>query len=314
MEKFFDTQDYRHIPGYNVLKSWWTKEESNNTLNYTIIIFSQNPLKFAQCYRSDIIYVGDGDFRMKTSYIFSLNDIQMGEKDKLLNEFKMEKMIWLSEYISKFYQRTKMIHPDQIIKWQEFNMRSGQLEAYIRFLKEKSIIKSLPLCSICQRPTTEGELDSNQSLCTPYCQSIYYDESLYSKKKLKEIFILNMDKSIKELQQKRHILYTDEQIQLSIQNLNTKNDNVPSEIHKKETQFIRVEKGELTVSIYLKKRFFVKKLVAHGDDTIIIPANKSHILENMSNEPVLFYSIYAPPAHTKEEMEQDYKNANRLLV
>jgi oxalate decarboxylase/phosphoglucose isomerase-like protein (cupin superfamily) len=66
------------------------------------------------------------------------------------------------------------------------------------------------------------------------------------------------------------------------------------------------------VTIYTPGRLTVKILEAQGEDSIIIPANRFHILRNESSQPVIFYTIYAPPAHSMEEMRQDQEEANRL--
>ena len=309
IEKFFNNTAYSIVPGYHTLKLWW--EKAPNAPKSTIITFSLRPFILAYCYYQDVEYETDGDFIIKTSYMFNIEDIREADTDKELLDFKNEEMIHLSDYVKRYYQNTKMMYPVTVPN--QHRLRVRQLWVYIEFLLEKppEMSMGLPLCSICHRATPNGEPDSKIPLCTKYCQDIYYDGNPAIQSDLKEpIFVLNLESAIGKLDQKRHILYTNEQIQLSIQKLR-KGEQIPLETHKKEAQFIRVEKGKLTVSIYASNYLFKKTLVAQKEDSIIIPANKPHILKNKSNEPVLFYTIYAPPAHTTEEMNKDYEQAGK---
>jgi oxalate decarboxylase/phosphoglucose isomerase-like protein (cupin superfamily) len=316
--KFFGNEQYRFVPGYQTLKAWWRKRDTPNDV---IIVVSKRPLKLGLCYRDEIAYSekdGGDDFRLKISYVFTLKEIQEADEEMALQDFAVEQDIWLSQYVSGFYQSTKEVYASEIVKWQSLAMRARQLHAYITFLREKPppsiITMALPLCLACERPTTEGEIETKQPLCGIHCQDIYYDEMPMEKEKKKkdDIFVLDMEKAIGNLNQKRHILYTSEEIQLSIQRLKKKGSRVRKEIHKSQAQFIRVEKGSLTVTIYTPGRLTVKILEAQGEDSIIIPANRFHILRNESSQPVIFYTIYAPPAHSMEEMRQDQEEANRL--
>jgi mannose-6-phosphate isomerase-like protein (cupin superfamily) len=115
------------------------------------------------------------------------------------------------------------------------------------------------------------------------------------------VFTLNMNKMIDGLIQKRHILYMDERLQLAISRLQP-GERVDWETHEKEDQFIRVERGVLTVDL---EGGITRQLIADALDVIIIPAGKRHQLSNQTGMVVSFYTIYSPPAHTKEEMAED---------
>lgn len=318
LANFFGNEQYKLVPGYQVLRAWWRKRDIPNEV---IIVISKTPLKLGVCYRDAIVYSeadeGD-DFRLNTRYVFTLENILEANEKMVLQDFAVKQEIWLSQYVSGFYWGTKEVDDSVIVKWQYLAMRIKQLQAYVSFLREKpqpSISMALPLCLACERPTTEGELETKQPLCGIHCQDIYYDEMPIEKEKKKkkdDIFVLDMEKAIGNLKQKRHILYTSEEIQLSIQRLKKKGSRVANEIHKSQAQFIRVEKGSLTVTIYTPGHLTVKILEAWGEDCIIVPANRFHILKNDSSEPVVFYTIYAPPAHSMEEMHQDQEEANRL--
>lgn len=74
------------------------------------------------------------------------------------------------------------------------------------------------------------------------------------------------------------------------------------ERHHSQEQFVRVEHGALRVLIYSEDSdetlLYSLVLETGGTDTAIIPAGAWHQLSNTGCAgAVLFYTIYAPPAH-----------------
>jgi mannose-6-phosphate isomerase-like protein (cupin superfamily) len=118
-----------------------------------------------------------------------------------------------------------------------------------------------------------------------------------------------MSHAIDQLKQKRHILYMDTNIQLAISRLHP-TEIVEWETHETQDQFIRVERGTLTVE-FQRERTVTRQLIADAMDTIIIPANTKHRLSNLQSSIVSFYTVYTPPAHTLEEKESDDRDANQ---
>ena len=83
-------------------------------------------------------------------------------------------------------------------------------------------------------------------------------------------------------------------------------DSVKRESHEKSSQFLRVEEGELTIVFYDGPTVVQRMLLTEsGNDFVIIQPRIYHQLENNSSLPVLFYTIYSPPAHTLQEQEAD---------
>ena len=159
----------------------------------------------------------------------------------------------------------------------------------------------MSLCRVCQRLSKFKEKTTGRIYCSVECQE------------KDSIFTLNMDEATDELSQKRHILFMNDGIQLAIQRL-LPNEEVTWESHPTQNQFIRVEKGVLTVRIQFNERIHTYRLVTEEMDTIIIPFNTRHILENNEKDIVRFYTVYSPPAHTRKEKEEDDREAGLLKL
>ena len=105
----------------------------------------------------------------------------------------------------------------------------------------------------------------------------------------------------------RNVVETTKQMQLVLMNLPVDSD-IPLEIHKKTTQFIRVEFGEITVSIYKDSsdKKPEKKIIVKEGESVIIPAGTYHYVKNTNNKNTKLYTIYSPPEHP-ENLKQMHK-------
>lgn len=138
----------------------------------------------------------------------------------------------------------------------------------------------------------------------------------------KPLVPIALGREMDKLRQKRHILVTDPLLQLAIQRLEP-GEEVPMERHETQQQFLRVEQGVLTVQIFteLAKDQFqeTQEVVLYGSsatqpDSVMIPPGTWHRLSNEAlvremGHAVIFYTLYAPPAHTKEEQKEDDREA-----
>jgi mannose-6-phosphate isomerase-like protein (cupin superfamily) len=145
-------------------------------------------------------------------------------------------------------------------------------------------------------------MEKGTGIC--YCSKVCQEKA--------PVFTMDLDKTIEGLRQKRHILYTSDTIQLSIQRL-LRNERVEPEIHQTQSQFIRVEEGHLEVTLWYDQTMVRRHLMKGREDVIIIEPGIRHLLENKEEEPVAFYTIYAPPAHTRKEQASDDKEALLML-
>lgn len=63
------------------------------------------------------------------------------------------------------------------------------------------------------------------------------------------------------------------------------------EVHENRDQFFRVEEGEGEIVIDSNRT------AVEGGTAVIVPAGARHNLINSGDEPLLLYTLYAPPEH-----------------
>ena len=88
----------------------------------------------------------------------------------------------------------------------------------------------------------------------------------------------------------RKVVQTTPQMQLVLMCL-PPGDFIPRERHPRTTQFIRVEQGEVQITVGESKK------ILRDGDSILIPAKTWHQVENKSKEDVMLYTLYSPPEH-----------------
>jgi mannose-6-phosphate isomerase-like protein (cupin superfamily) len=99
------------------------------------------------------------------------------------------------------------------------------------------------------------------------------------------------------------LIYTDERMQLAFEVVSP-GGRVPREIHRTQTQFIRVEEGEAVIIIYHADRpeVLYRQLFLYVGDFIVVHAATYHEVVNRSAEQRLVFStIYSPPVHETDE-------------
>ncbi|MFA6273400.1 MAG: cupin domain-containing protein [Candidatus Paceibacterota bacterium] len=103
-------------------------------------------------------------------------------------------------------------------------------------------------------------------------------------------FVVNLEEATKRNENFRQVLYTAKNCQLVLMCLQP-NEDIGEEIHQLD-QFIRVEAGEGKAILN-----GVEHKLSDGF-AIIVPAGARHNIVNTSaSEPLLLYTVYAPPNH-----------------
>jgi mannose-6-phosphate isomerase-like protein (cupin superfamily) len=99
---------------------------------------------------------------------------------------------------------------------------------------------------------------------------------------------------IEELTEKntdfRRVLYTGKNLQLVLMALQP-GEKIGEEVHEDRDQFFRIEEGEGEVMID------GKRTPVEEDHAIVVPAGARHNLINTGDQPLLLYTLYAPPEH-----------------
>jgi mannose-6-phosphate isomerase-like protein (cupin superfamily) len=110
-------------------------------------------------------------------------------------------------------------------------------------------------------------------------------------KDIDPFYSLDLEELTKQNNDYRRVLYTGSNQQFVLMSIPPK-DNIKMEIHKSHDQFVRIEQGEGDVIIG-KTTYKIQDNTA-----FIIPAGVSHQINNKSEtEPLKLYSIYSPPEH-----------------
>jgi mannose-6-phosphate isomerase-like protein (cupin superfamily) len=103
-------------------------------------------------------------------------------------------------------------------------------------------------------------------------------------------FIANIEELTEENADFRRVLYTGKKLQLVLMALQP-GEEIGEEVHEDRDQFFRIEEGEGEVVID------GKRTSVEEDYAIVVPAGARHNLINSSDEPLLLYTLYAPPEH-----------------
>jgi mannose-6-phosphate isomerase-like protein (cupin superfamily) len=103
-------------------------------------------------------------------------------------------------------------------------------------------------------------------------------------------FIADIEELTEENTDFRRVLYTGKNMQLVLMALKP-GEEIGEEVHEDRDQFFRIEEGEGEVVID------GTRTPVEDDDAIIVPAGARHNLINTGDEPLLLYTLYAPPEH-----------------
>ena len=100
----------------------------------------------------------------------------------------------------------------------------------------------------------------------------------------------------------RRVLYTGKHLQLVLMSLKP-GEEIGEEVHTDRDQFFRIEEGEGEVVID------GKRTPVEEDHAIVVPAGARHNLINSGDEPLLLYTLYAPPEHRDGLVQKTKKDA-----
>ena len=115
-------------------------------------------------------------------------------------------------------------------------------------------------------------------------------------------YIADIEELTEENKDFRRVLYTGKKMQLVLMALQP-GEEIDEEVHEDRDQFFRIEEGEGEVVID-GTRTPVKE-----DHAIIVPAGARHNLINTGDEPLLLYTLYAPPEHRDDLVQKTKKDA-----
>jgi len=115
-------------------------------------------------------------------------------------------------------------------------------------------------------------------------------------------YIINIEEASIENENFRKVLYTAQNSQLVVMNLNP-NEDIGEEIHQLD-QFIRVESGQ-GKAILDSVEHEIKDGFA-----VVVPAGAKHnIINTSSDAPLKLYTVYSPPNHKDSVVHQTKTDA-----
>lgn len=103
-------------------------------------------------------------------------------------------------------------------------------------------------------------------------------------------FVANIEKLTEQNNDFRRVLYTGKNLQLVLMAIQPGED-IGEEVHADRNQFFRVEKGvgEIWIDGHSSQ--------ISSDVAMIVPAGARHNVVNTGDQPLLLYTLYAPPEH-----------------
>jgi mannose-6-phosphate isomerase-like protein (cupin superfamily) len=103
-------------------------------------------------------------------------------------------------------------------------------------------------------------------------------------------FVANIETLTEQNNDFRRVLYTGKNLQLVLMAIQPGED-IGEEVHEDRDQFFRVEKGAGEIWIDGNSSQI------SGDVAMIVPAGARHNVVNTGDQPLLLYTLYAPPEH-----------------
>jgi len=121
----------------------------------------------------------------------------------------------------------------------------------------------------------------------------------YNPRKLEWLYYpnkMNIERETLNNTKYRTVLETNDKMQLVVMSLEPGED-IPWEKHA-GSQFIRVESGTATVKLAGEILTLIR------DESLIIPPEKDHYVKNEGAQPLKLYSIYTPPEHPRNRVDE----------
>lgn len=133
----------------------------------------------------------------------------------------------------------------------------------------------------------------------------------HNKDRGKEPYVVDIESKTVNNDNFRTTLWTGAHLQLTLMSIPVGGD-IGLEVHPKNDQFLRLEKGKGRVQMGPKKSELTFERDVEDDWAILVPAGTWHNVTNIGDEPLKVYAIYGPPEHpsgtvhpTKAEADAD---------
>ncbi|MFO7979113.1 MAG: cupin domain-containing protein [Bacteroidales bacterium] len=126
----------------------------------------------------------------------------------------------------------------------------------------------------------------------------------------KEPWVLNVETATVANNYYRYAAWTGGNLQMTLMSLQP-GEIIDMEIHEVGDQFIRLEQGQARVRMGKTKDNMTFDREVSDDWAIFIPSGYWHQIDNIGDEVLKVYVIYAPAEHAAGTIHEDYEEAQR---
>lgn len=133
----------------------------------------------------------------------------------------------------------------------------------------------------------------------------------HNKDRGKEPYVVDIESKTVNNDNFRTTLWTGAHLQLTLMSIPVGGD-IGLEVHPKNDQFLRLEKGKGRVQMGPKKSELTFERDVEDDWAILVPAGTWHNVTNIGDVPMKVYALYGPADHvpgtvhkTQEDAEND---------
>jgi len=132
----------------------------------------------------------------------------------------------------------------------------------------------------------------------------------HNKDRGKEPYVVDIESKTVNNDNFRTTLWTGAHLQLTLMSIPVGGD-IGLEVHPKNDQFLRLEKGKGRVQMGPKKSELTFERDVEDDWAILVPAGTWHNVTNIGDVPMKVYALYGPADHvpgTVHKTQQDAEN------
>ncbi|USQ77047.1 cupin domain-containing protein [Ornithinimicrobium cryptoxanthini] len=126
----------------------------------------------------------------------------------------------------------------------------------------------------------------------------------------KEPYVVNIEKMTVDNKNFRKTLWTGAHLQLTVMSIDV-GDDIGLEVHPKNDQFLRVEKGKGRTEMGPTKNDLSFTKDVGDDDIVLVPAGTWHNVTNTGDEPLKVYVLYGPADHEPGTVHPEHKDAEK---
>ena len=132
----------------------------------------------------------------------------------------------------------------------------------------------------------------------------------HNKDRGKEPYVVDIESKTVNNDNFRTTLWTGAHLQLTLMSIPVGGD-IGLEVHPKNDQFLRLEKGKGRVQMGPKKSELTFERDVEDDWAILVPAGTWHNVVNSGSTPLKLYTVYGPADHEPGTVHPTHEDAEK---